>query len=148
MNSDFSFLLVEDNDVDYEVIERSLKKLKIANPLFRAQDGIEALEFLEGSHPSGIQIKAPYLILLDLNMPRMSGVEFLRELRQRPHLKSAIVIVLTTSDREEDISEAYDYHVAGYLVKPPNVSEILDMFYKLEAFWKLSLYPSNEGSMG
>lgn len=129
-------LLVEDDDIDAMGVERALKRRRIVNPLVRARDGVEALEFLRGG-----KVARPYLILLDLNMPRMGGLEFIRELRDDPALANSVVFVLTTSKSDEDLAAAYRSHVAGYIVK----SEIGDSFgglvRMLDAYWQIVELP-------
>ncbi len=93
-----TILLVEDDDVDVMGIERALRKLKILNHIVRAKDGLEALELLRDPDA----VRRPYIILLDINMPRMNGLEMLAELRDDPRLTSAVVFVLTTSKSDED----------------------------------------------
>lgn len=109
-------LLVEDDDVSAEAVERSLKKHGVDSNLVWAEDGQEALDILRGQHPTK-KISRPRLILLDLNMPRMNGFEFLDALRGDKELSSSIVFVLTTSDSDADRSSAYHRHIAGYMVK-------------------------------
>ena len=94
--AEVNILLVEDDEVDVMAVKRALKTLKIANPFFRAADGIEALEMLRGTGGKK-QLPSPYIVLLDLNMPRMDGLEFLDELRQDPALHRSVVFVMTTS---------------------------------------------------
>ena len=107
-----SILLVEDDDIDAMSVQRAFSRMKIANPIVRAKDGIEALEILlQGA------IEQPYLILLDLNMPRMGGLELLKTIRKNPQLELSVVFVLTTSKDDEDKIKAYKHHVAGYIVK-------------------------------
>ncbi len=109
-----NILLVEDDEVDVMNIRRAFKKGNIANPLYVAGNGLEALEMLRREQiPSSRR-----LVLLDLNMPRMKGIEFLRALRADPELSPTPVVVLTTSDAGRDKVEAYNLHVAGYLLKP------------------------------
>lgn len=131
-----TILLVEDDDIDAQGIERSLKKRKIANPVVRANDGLEALEILETG-----QINSPYVVLLDLQMPRMNGLEFLEKIRAHPTLDLSVVFVLTTSQSEDDIIAAYKNHIAGYFVKDDvghNFDKMLDM---LEGYWRIAYLP-------
>ena len=114
--TDFTILVVDDDDVDREIIERALRRLKFNNPLVCASNGQDALSFLRGTDDRE-KLREPYLILLDINMPGMSGLEFLKELRGDEHLCRSIVFVLTTSAHEQDIFESYGCNVAGYLVK-------------------------------
>jgi CheY-like chemotaxis protein len=109
-------LLVDDDDIDREVVKRAFEKHQIANPIVTAEDGEQALAVLRAPVSEG-GIRRPYLILLDLNMPRMGGLEFLEALRGDEVLHDSIVFVLTTSDADRDKRAAYDHHAAGYLVK-------------------------------
>lgn len=111
--SDAAILLVEDDDVDAEGVSRALKKLNIANPLIRACNGSEGLALLNDA----TAIPRPYIILLDINMPCMNGLEMLGELRQCQELSSSVVFMLTTSNADKDKIAAYEHQVAGYIVK-------------------------------
>ncbi len=111
-----NILLVEDDDVAAEAVVRSLRKYSISVPIVHAQDGQEALEILRNQHPQQ-QIAKPYLVLLDLNMPRMDGFEFMQEVRVDQQLCDSVIFVLTTSDNELDRSRAYRENIAGYMVK-------------------------------
>ncbi|HKS70736.1 MAG TPA: response regulator [Ktedonobacterales bacterium] len=132
-----NILLVEDDEVDVLNVQRAFEKNHIANPLVVASDGIEALEMLRG----GQVPKDRRLILLDLNMPRMNGIEFLRELRQDPELSSAPVVVLTTSNDEQDVVDAYNLNVAGYLVKPVTFDHFSALMVALNRYWALIELP-------
>jgi len=114
-NDNLNLLLVEDDEVDVEAMKRSLKKLGRNNSLTVASNGIEALEILRDQEEKIIE--DPFLVILDLNMPLMGGIEFLKELRSDPKLKQALVLVLTTSNSAEDKKRAYEYNIAGYCVK-------------------------------
>lgn len=128
-----NILLVEDDEVDVMNVKRAFAKGHITNPLFVAGDGLEALERLRG----GEVPKGRRLILLDLNMPRMNGIEFLRELRKDPELAPTPVIVLTTSNDERDKVEAYNLHVAGYLLKPVTFINFCEVMVALNKYWSL-----------
>ncbi|MFZ6718670.1 response regulator [Undibacterium sp. Ji49W] len=132
-----TILIVDDDDVDVLGIERALKKLKIINPIVRAHDGIEALQILR--QPNGIT--RPYLILLDINMPRMNGLEMLAELRQDKTLSSAVVFVLTTSQDDQDKVLAYSKHVAGYIVKQHVGDGFMRVIEMLDRYWRLVELP-------
>lgn len=131
-----TILLVEDDDVDAMGVIRQLKRNRLANNLVRARDGIEALKLLR----DGIA-DTPFLILLDLNMPRMSGLEMLRELRSDPELTSAIVFVLTTSKDDEDKASAYKEHIAGYIVKSSLDNGFENLFSMLDHYWRIVEFP-------
>jgi len=109
-------LVIDDDDVAAEAIERSLRKHGISAPISFAANGAEALELLRATGIGGAN-RVPLIALLDLNMPRMNGFEFLREVRSDPALSSLVVFVLTTSDADLDRTRAYQEHVAGYMVK-------------------------------
>jgi CheY-like chemotaxis protein len=126
-----NILLVEDDEVDVMNVERAFEKANITRPLFRAGDGVEALDFLRSSSsPSERR-----LVLLDLNMPRMNGIEFLRELRADTHLRRTPVVVLTTSDDEQDKLDAFELNVAGYLLKPVTFGKFVDLMSTLDRYW-------------
>ena len=108
-----TLLLVDDDEVAVMAFERAIAQQKISIPVLVARDGDEALEIL--GDPG--RLKAPYVVILDLNMPRMSGHELLEIIRSDPDLKGSVVFVLTTSDDPQDIARAYDKNVAGYVVK-------------------------------
>lgn len=131
-----SILLVEDDDVDAMGIERAMKKLRLANPLFRAKDGIEGLEFLRND-----VVKCPYIILLDINMPRMGGLEMLKELRQDPDLTDCVVFILTTSKNDQDRAIAYKEHIAGYIVKSKLDTDFTELLQLLDHYWRIVELP-------
>lgn len=109
-------LLVEDDDVDAEAVMRSIRRSQVPVDLVWVEDGMEALEVLRGEHPSE-RVERPVIVLLDLNMPRMDGFEFLHALRADPGLRDLVVFVLTTSASDADRTRAYHENIAGYLVK-------------------------------
>ena len=126
-------LLVEDDEVDILNVRRAFDKNKITNPLYVAANGIEALNMLrEGQVPASRRI-----VLLDLNMPKMNGIDFLRDLRRDLKLRSIPVVVLTTSNAEKDKVEAFDLNVAGYLVKPVTFPSFVDLMAALNKYWTL-----------
>ncbi len=129
-----SILVVDDDDVVAEAIERAMRKQRVANPVIYAADGAEALEILRGSHPEQ-DIRSPFIVLLDLNMPRMNGLEFLDELRGDPELSGTVVFVLTSSDLESDMLAAYRAHVAGYMVKSEVGKDFRKAIELLEQYW-------------
>ena len=132
-----AILLVEDDDIDALRVIRAFSRLKIANPIVRAKDGIEALEILKNQ-----EIEHPYLILLDLNMPRMGGLELLNTLRNDPSLETSVVFVLTTSKDDEDKLAAYKQHIAGYIVKEKLDDGFEDLVKLLDHYWRLVELPA------
>ena len=138
--SEVTFLVVEDDDIDAELVMRAFKKLKIANPVVRAKDGIEALDLLRGTN--GVdRILTPYLILLDINMPRMSGLEFLDEVRSDPNLRRSVIFMLTTSDDERDILRAYEQNIAGYVIKDNAHTSFHSALPMLDLYWRVVELP-------
>ncbi len=109
-------LVIDDDDVAVMGLQRAFRKLDIEFPCFTASDGLEALELLRGKN-GNVAIPKPHLMLLDLNMPRMDGFEFLEEIRNDPDLQQSVIFVLSTSTAEEDMARAYNRNVAGYIVK-------------------------------
>ncbi len=133
-------LLVDDDELDIMNVQRAFKKNNIINPLFVAHNGLEALEMLRSTEP-GAMPKERRLVLLDLNMPRMNGLEFLRELRGDPELHALTVIVLTTSDDERDKVEAFNLNVAGYIVKPVTFIAFVEAMAALNKYWSINELP-------
>ncbi|MEP7125399.1 MAG: response regulator [Byssovorax sp.] len=132
-----NILLVEDDEIDVMTVRRAFRKNNITNPLKVAGDGIEALEMLR----SGEIPAANRIILLDINMPRMDGIEFLRELRADPALRSTTVVVLTTSNEDRDRIHAYELNVAGYILKPVTFVSFVESMTMLNKYWTLMEFP-------
>ena len=136
-NSSLNILLVEDDEVDVMNVRRAFDKNHITNPLFVASNGLEGLEKLRsGEVPQGRRI-----VLLDLNMPKMNGIEFLRELRSDPALAPTPVVVLTTSNNDRDKIDAFNLNVAGYLLKPVTFAEFSELMVTLNKYWTLVEMP-------
>lgn len=138
--SKVTVLVVEDDAVDAMAVERSFRKLKIVNPIVVARDGLDAFELLRGKD-GGAGIEKPFIILLDLNMPRMNGIEFLTALRADPQLKSSVVFVLTTSRLDEDRAHAYNLNVAGYIMKSEAGRGFLDAIVMIDHYWRVVELP-------
>lgn len=130
-------LLVEDDQIDQMNIKRAFERNKIMNPLYMAENGLEALEMLRDGRVPGDR----RLILLDLNMPKMNGIEFLKSLREDPDLAHTPVVVLTTSNDEQDKVQAYDLNVAGYLLKPVTFTNFVELTAALNKYWTLVELP-------
>ncbi|MEO6212482.1 MAG: response regulator [Vicinamibacterales bacterium] len=132
-----NILLVEDDQVDAMNVKRAFEKNRIGNPLYIAEDGIRALEILRSDEMP----RERRIVLLDLNMPRMNGIEFLTELRADPVLHLTPVVVLTTSDDERDKINAYNLNVAGYLLKPVTFANFVEVMAALNKYWTLVEFP-------
>jgi CheY-like chemotaxis protein len=132
-----NILLVDDDDLDIENVQRAFKKGGVVNPVFVARDGIEALEKLRSEEVPRERL----LVLLDLNMPRMNGLEFLAELRKDVGLQRLPVVVLTTSNEDSDRVEAYGMNVAGYLLKPVTFGNFVDLMQAMNRYWQLVEFP-------
>jgi CheY-like chemotaxis protein len=111
-----TILIIDDDDGDVLALQRAFKNLRIDHSLDRAMDGLEALQKLRGEN-NFQKITPPYLLIIDLNLPRLKGIDLIKQIRADKELNHAIIFVLTTSKREEDKIAAYDLNVAGYIVK-------------------------------
>lgn len=132
-----NILLVEDDAVDVMNVRRAFARGRVTNPLWTAVDGVEALALLRG----GAIPAARRVVLLDLNLPRMNGIEFIRELRRDPSLASTVVVVLTTSNEDRDKLEAFRLNVAGYLLKPVVFADFVELMASLNRYWSLAEIP-------
>jgi CheY-like chemotaxis protein len=135
-----NILLVEDDDGDAKGVRRAFDKVKIANPMRRAVDGIEALDILRGANGNE-KLSSPYLLLVDLNMPRMNGIKLVKALRDDDELKRSVVFVLTTSKSQEDEMAAYDLNVAGYIVKETAGHDFLSLVSLMDCYWRIVELP-------
>ncbi|GGK70930.1 two-component system response regulator [Rufibacter glacialis] len=131
-----NILLVEDDEVDIMNVQRAFKKNNITNPLHIARNGLEALEILRSK-----VIPMQPIIILDINMPKMNGIEFLQELRKDPALNRISVFVMTTSNEDSDKINAYNLNVAGYILKPLSFEKFLTSVATLNRYWKLCERP-------
>ena len=132
-----TILLVEDDLVDCLTIERALKETGDRNVLVNVKNGEEALHYLQAAGND-----RPAIILLDLNMPRMNGVEFLKLVKEDPDLRKIPVVVLTTSRAEQDINASFDLGAAGYMVKPLDYREFIEAVLTVARYWHLSELPT------
>jgi len=133
-----TILLVEDDEVDIMNVKRAFKKNNISNPLVVAHNGIEALEMLRSAETDAPK---PRIVLLDLNMPKMGGIEFLKEIRQDPELAALSVFVMTTSNEDGDKIDAFNLNVAGYILKPLSMDRFIAAVSTLKSYWTLCEYP-------
>ncbi|HEO66290.1 MAG TPA: response regulator [Spirochaetes bacterium] len=133
MKDNKTILLVEDDQVDIMTVKRALKKIQVTNPIAEAHNGEEALDYLRAhlNHKPGI-------ILLDINMPKMNGIEFLGVIKEDKDLKLIPVIMLTTSKEDQDRLSSFNLQVAGYMIKPVDFSQFLDVMKAIDSYWTLS----------
>jgi CheY-like chemotaxis protein len=132
-------LLVEDDSIDAMTVARAFKDLKLTNKLSRCTNGEEALTYLRDP-----KNEEPCVILLDLNMPRMNGTEFLKVAKADEHLKKLPIIVLTTSNEERDVVESFRLSVAGYIIKPVDYKKFVEAIRTIDMYWTLSELPDQE----
>ncbi len=141
LDNNVSILLVEDDEVDVMNVQRAFMKNHINNTVHVAGNGLQALAMLRGTDGEEKLNPAPKIILLDINMPKMNGIEFLGELRRDADLRAISVFVLTTSDEEKDRMAAYDMNVAGYILKPVEPGKFMEAVKTLDVFWTLIELP-------
>ncbi len=133
-----NIILVEDDDGDAKAIRRAFAKARVANPILRVTDGIEALALLRGE--TG-RPPARYVLLVDINMPRMGGIEFVAALRADPVLKQSVVFITTTSNDDRDKVQAYSHNVAGYILKNKAGADFMDLVGTLDHYWRVVELP-------
>lgn len=133
-----TILLVEDDEVDIMNVKRAFKKNNISNPLVIAHNGLEALDILRST---AVDAPKPKIVLLDLNMPKMGGIEFLKEIRQDPDLTFLSVFVMTTSNEDGDKIDAFNLNVAGYILKPLSMDRFISAVSTLNSYWALCEFP-------
>ena len=139
MRSKKPILLVEDDKVDTMSIKRALDEIKVTNWLDIAGNGEEALLFLRNP-----ENKKPCVILLDLNMPKMNGIEFLKIAKKDKRLRRIPVVVLTTSEEEQDRVNSFDLGVAGYMIKPVGYQKFVEVIKTMDLYWTLSRLPEED----
>ena len=134
-------LIVDDDEVCVMALKRAIKKMRLLNPVKVATDGLEAWELLKGEAGKS-RLTPPYIILLDINMPRMDGHEFLEKIRNDDLLQRSLVFVLTTSNAREDVERAYDRNIAGYVVKESPYDSFIKTFEMVDKFSNLIVFPN------
>lgn len=139
-NEEVEIVLVEDNDDDVELIKRTLKKHNLANHIVRLKDGAEALAFLLGEGGSGLAA-VPRLILLDVKLPKLDGIEVLRRLKADARTKTVPVVMLTSSDQERDIKNAYELGANSFVTKPIHFEEFSKAVAELGLYWMMLNIP-------
>ncbi len=136
MNNKIPILLAEDDKVDAMTVKRALRDLKVTNPLIIVENGEEALEYLRDPNKA-----KPGIILLDLNMPKMNGIEFLEIAKKDDKIKRIPVVVLTTSKEDQDKIESFNLGVAGYMIKPVDYLQFVEIIKTIHLYWTLSELP-------
>jgi CheY-like chemotaxis protein len=135
-----TIFVVDDDDGDVKTVRRAFTKAGILNPLVRAVDGVAALDMLRGTEERG-PLQRPYIILVDINMPRMNGLDFVRALREDAALKSSIVFIMTTSKHDADKYAAYALNVAGYILKENAGADFLDFVQLIGGYARIVEMP-------
>jgi CheY-like chemotaxis protein len=136
-----NILIVEDDLIDAKAFIRAMQKLKIGNPVIHAVDGVQGWEMLQ-------TMDRPNMVILDINMPRMNGLELLRKIRADKKLRDTIVFMLTTSNADEDKFEAYDLNVAGYMLKSDMGNSFVSAVTLVENYWKVVEFPEARVALG
>ena len=138
-------LLIEDDDVGVMTVRRAFRSNNVTNPLYAVKNGLEALDFLNrrGVYAATGAAPRPGLLLLDLNMPLMSGIEFLQARHENASLRTIPAVVLTTSSSDEDLQRCYDLGVSGYIVKPVRFAAFVEALRTVNLYWTLCAVPSS-----
>ena len=129
-------MLVDDDSTDVLLFERALRRLEITSAVVRSSNGAEALEYM--MNPIN---KRPWIVLADLNTPKMNGFDFLRTVKAHETLKRTVVIIISGSSVERDVDECFRLGAAGYITKPPDYETLLEMIRTIHAYWTLSEIP-------
>ncbi len=141
MTAVFSILLVEDNEADVELTLRAFRRRKLSNPVAVARDGEEALDYVHGRGAFAGQAPLPGIVLLDLRLPKVDGLDVLREMKSHPAYRSIPVVVLTTSDEDRDVKASYELGAASYIVKPVEFDKFLEVVERIDLYWLLTNVP-------
>ena len=136
---DSAILLVEDDEADIFLLRRAFRNARIANPLIEVRDGQAAIQYLsgEGDYAERTRYPIPFMVLLDLRLPKLSGFEVIAWMRDQPQLANLVVVVLTASDHVTDVTKARDLGANSYLVKPGNFEELVQMVKRIKGRWLL-----------
>lgn len=137
----YNILHIEDDDIDSMVMQRAFKTLEINHQLIRAKDGLEGLQMLRGEGNYEKLSSLPNIVIMDLNMPRMNGLEFLEQIRADEKLRCLSVYVITTSNDENDKKQAFRYNAAGYILKPVDLESFKKVLTALNNFWAVCQFP-------
>ncbi len=150
MSDDQVILLVEDNDDDAELTILAFKKARVSNPIVRASDGVDALDYLfrRGRHVARAENELPAVVLLDLNLPKLNGIEVLKAIRADPRTARLPVVVLTSSTEDRDRLAAYTHHANSYVQKPVDYEEFVRAAGQLGLYWIVLNRPSPPSRAG
>ncbi len=148
MSTPIHILLVEDSPADVELTLRAFKRRKLSNPIAVARDGEEALDYIHRRGAFGAGAPVPGLILLDLRLPKVDGLEVLRQLKEHPVYRNVPVVVLTTSGEDRDVARSYELGAASYIVKPVEFEKFQEVVERIDLYWIVTNvpYPSDDGS--
>jgi CheY-like chemotaxis protein len=139
-HAQFNLLLIDDDDMDAKALIRALRRERVASNIVRAVNGIEAMDMLKGRNGKA-KLPSPSILLIDLNMPRMNGLELVQEIRKDEELRRSIVFILSTSKREEDKVAAYDLNIAGYIAKATAGGDLRSLVSLLDAYSRVVELP-------
>lgn len=148
MSEPFPILLVEDNPADVELTLRAFKRRKLTNPIAVARDGEEALDYVHRRGAFADNAPIPGVILLDLRLPKVDGLEVLRGIKSHPVYRNVLVVVLTTSSEDQDIKKSYELGAASYIVKPVEFEKFLEVVERIDLYWILTNVPYPFGDRG
>ena len=132
-------LLVEDDSVDAMTVKRAMRDLQVNHSVIHSVNGEEAMKYLTSP-----DMEKPFVILLDLNMPKMNGIEFLKVMKTHPELKTIPVIVLTTSKERRDILDSFEFGASGYMIKPVDYSKFVEILSRIMLYWSSNELPKQE----
>jgi CheY-like chemotaxis protein len=132
-------LLVEDDSVDAMTVKRAVRDLQVNHSIIHSLNGEEAMKYLTSPN-----MEKPFIILLDLNMPKMNGIEFLKVMKAHPELKTIPVVVLTTSKERQDVLDSFELGASGYMVKPVDYSKFVEILSRVMIYWSSSELPKDE----
>jgi CheY-like chemotaxis protein len=132
-------MLIEDDSVDTMTVKRAMRELHITNSMIHCLNGEDAIKYLNDP-----ETEKPFVILLDLNMPKMNGIEFLKVVKTYPELKPIPVVVLTTSKERQDVLDSFELGAAGYMIKPVDYSKFTEVINTVMLYWRLSELPKQE----
>jgi CheY-like chemotaxis protein len=136
-----TILLIEDNPMDLDLTRRAFVRRRLANPLLVARDGAEAIALIEGWQP---EVPPPAIVLLDLKLPKVDGLEVLRRLRAHPHLGTVPVVILTTSTEDQDVHAAYRLGANSYIVKPVDFDKFVAVVNQIDLYWLVLNHPAQQ----